>query len=99
MSYIEKHNFKIGGLKMLQKMMDREHVVDLEQIKLETGWPEKIYRRKTLAKMFDVGVATISLWAENGILPKPFKMNQAQYALGWKHSDIIRVFSDMKRIN
>jgi len=49
--------------------------------------------------MFDVKVATISLWAENRILPKPFKMNQAQYALGWKHSDIIRVFSDMKRVN
>jgi len=81
----------------MKKMRDEFEVFDLEEIKIQTGWPDRIYRRRTLAKMFDVSVNTITGWVHKGLLPKPFKLNTAQYCLGWKASEIHEVMNNMRR--
>lgn len=61
-------------------------------------WEDRIYRPKTLAKIFDVNRATLDLWVKKGFLPKPLKFNEAQRCLGWKRSDIREVFNNLQRV-
>ena len=63
-----------------------------------TTWPCQIYRKKTIARMFDVCAATIDRWVAEGVLPKPLRFNVAQRSIGWSRDDIAELFNKMERV-
>lgn len=67
------------NIEELKEILNESIKNSLRFINPETNKVEqeiKVYRRKDLAKLFDVSVQTINTWVKNGILPKPIKIGR-----------------------
>ena len=67
----------------------------IHNLREQTGFPDSFLRLDVVANIFGVSKVTIRDWVKRDEFPRPFKL--ASRAIGWKRTDIERVFNSVER--